>query len=508
MKCVLSVEEMRKVDETAINVYGISSALLMENAAHSSADYIKAIFKEYNLENPKVYLFCGSGNNGGDGFALARHMYNFAKVLIFWIGDESKMTPETYSNFESAKKIGLPILKLSSEDDCRNIDLDCDCIIDGLIGVGGSENIRGLALELLKKFKDYDRLKIALDVPTGLNSDTGKANEFCFYSNFTITMFAIKLGMLLNDGPEKCGKILAASLGAPEFTLKNFSNKFVLEDEDIGKIIPKRKRISSKFDYGRVLIIAGSKRFPGAAALVANSCISSGSGLVILATTSFHYSLLPEVIQFPVSPTDEGTISLRAFDELKSEIEKSDVIAIGSGLGTNPETMKFVRDIVAQFAEKKKIVIDADGLKAFDTKYKFNKNVVLTPHTGEFALLTKMDRKEIENNVFDFATKFAKEFNCNIHLKYVPSISTNGEISYINPYGNPGMATGGSGDVLTGIIASMLAKGIDSLEATATASYLHSKAGDLFFSTYGPESLTASVLIENLKKVFRSYVKQ
>lgn len=506
MKCILSVEEMRKVDETAISVYGISSALLMENAAHSSADYIRVIFKEYNLENPKVYLFCGSGNNGGDGFALARHIYDFAKVWIYWIGDKSKMTPETYTNFETAKKIGLPIKKLSSEEDCRNINLDCDCIIDALIGVGGSENIRGLALELLKKFKDYNGLKIALDVPTGLNSDTGRANEFCFHSNFTITMFAIKLGMLLNDGPEKCGKILTASLGAPEFILKKFSNKFVLEDDDIDKIIPKRKRISSKFDYGRILIIAGSKHFPGAAALVANSCITSGSGLVILASTSFHPSLLPEIIQFPVSPTNEGTISLRAFDELKNEIEKSDVIAIGPGLGTNSETLKFVKQIVENYAERKKIVIDADGLKAFDTEFKFNQNVVLTPHTGEFALLTKIDRSEIENNLFDYALKSAKEFNCIIHLKYVPSISTNGIKSFINPYGNPGMATGGSGDVLTGIIASMLAKEIDPLEATATASYLHSKAGDLFFSTFGPESLTASILIDNLKKVFRLYV--
>lgn len=506
MRCVLSVEEMRKVDKTAIDVYGISSALLMENAAHSSSDYIKAIFKEYNLENPKVYLFCGSGNNGGDGFALARHINDFAKVWIFWIGDENKMTPETHSNFESAKKIGLPIKKLSSEEDCRNFDLDCDCIIDALIGVGGSENIRGLAFELLKKLKDYGGLKIALDVPTGLNSDTGKANKFCFHSNFTITMFALKLGMLLNDGPEKCGKILLASLGVPEFILKNYSNKFILENNDLDKIIPKRKRISSKFDYGRILIIAGSKRFPGAAALVANSCISSGSGLVILASTSFHSSLLPEVIQFPVSSTDEGTISFRAYDELKSEINKSDVIAIGSGLTTNSETLKFVRQVVVNHGERKKIVIDADGLKAFDTKFKFNQNFVLTPHTGEFALLTQVDRLEIESNIYDYAFKFAKEFNCNIHLKYVPSISTNGDISFINPYGNPGMATGGSGDVLTGIIASMLAKGLDPLEATASASYLHSKAGDLFFSTFGPESLTASVLIDNLKEVFRLYV--
>ncbi|MGQ9818554.1 MAG: NAD(P)H-hydrate dehydratase [Candidatus Kapaibacteriales bacterium] len=505
MKHILSTAEMRNVDETAINIYGVSSALLMENAAHSSADYIKAIFKEFKFEHPRVFLFCGSGNNGGDGFALARHICDFAKVRIFWIGDVNKMTPETRSNFDSARKIGLQIQKLSSEEDCRNIKFDCDCIIDALIGVGGSENIRGLAYELLKKIKYYNGLKIALDVPTGLNSDTGISNEFCFQADFTITMFTIKLGMLLNDGPERCGKILTASLGAPKFILENFSNKFLLEDDDIGKILPKRKRISSKFDYGRVLIIAGSKRFPGASALVANASISCGSGLVILASTTLHSSLLPEVIHFPVSSTNDGTISLKALDELKGEIEKADVIAIGPGLGANSETLELVRRVVFENIEKKRIVIDADGLKAFEKNFKFNQNVVLTPHTGEFASLIQLDRKEIESNVFKYATEYSKVFNCNIHLKSVPSISTNGDISFINPNGNPGMATAGSGDVLTGIVSALLARGIEPLKATAVSSFLHSKAGDIFFSKYGPEPLTASILIENLKEVFRLY---
>lgn len=500
MKYIVSVEEIRKADELAIKEYGISSPLLMENAAHSSAEYIKQIFIDNNLKYPSVCFFCGSGNNGGDGFALARHIYDFAKVIIFWIGEESKMSAETYSNYLSATKIGIPVYKLNSQEDCQKIELNYDCIIDAMVGVGGSENIYGLALEILKKVKNYRGIKISIDVPTGLNSETGKANDYCFEANFTITMYAIKLGMLLNNGPDKCGKILVAGLGSPEFILQRVANKFILEKKDLPIFFPKRKRISTKFDYGRVLVIAGSKRFPGAAALVANSCIKSGSGLVLLATTAFHPSLLPEIIQIPVTATDDGTISLRALDELKEEINKADAIAVGSGLGTNSVTMKFVRKLVENYADEKKIVIDADGIKAFTPDFVFNHNVVLTPHTGEFASLLQQDRKLIEVNLFEFAIKYAQKLNCNLHLKYVPCISTNGLISYINPYGNPGMATGGSGDVLTGIVASFLGRGIKPLDAVAIAAFIHSCVGDLYNSKYGAETLTASVLIDNLKE--------
>lgn len=503
MKYILSVSEIRQADELAIQEYGINSSLLMENAAHSSAEYVKKILGQNFTETPKVLFFCGSGNNGGDGFALARHLVDFAKIKVFWIGDEDKMSPETHLNFKSAMKIGIPIEKLKTEEDCRSIVLDSNCIIDALIGVGGSENVRGLALEILKKLKNYQGLKIAIDVPTGLNSEIGKANEYCFEADYTITMFAIKKGMLFNDGPDKCGKILVASLGAPEIILQKIANKFVLEENDFIKIFPRRKRISSKFDYGRVLIIAGSRRYPGAASLVANSCIKSGTGLVLLATTSFHPSLLPEVIQIPVSSTNDGSISLLALNELDEEIKRADVIAIGSGIGTNSETMKFVRKLVKNFAETKKMVIDADALKAFDQSFKFTPNVVITPHTGEFASLIKHNRKEIEENIFDFAVKYAKEFNCILHLKYVPSISTNGETSFINPYGNPGMATGGSGDVLTGIIASMLARGLTTIESAAVGSFIHSRTGDIYFASFGGETLTASELVNGLKEALR-----
>ncbi|MCX7879189.1 MAG: NAD(P)H-hydrate dehydratase [Ignavibacteria bacterium] len=501
MKYILTPEEMKLADQNAIVDYGIPSAILMENAARSSAMIIEKILKENNLKNPKITFFCGSGNNGGDGFALARHLFENYALEIFWVGDEKKMSEETRTNFQIAQKIGIPIVKLETTNDLNSLELKTDCIIDALIGIGGSENIHGIAYEILKKISQVNVLKIALDCPTGLNSSSGFANEFCFKANATITMFAIKTGLVLNDGLNYCGKIYLANLGAPEFIVKNLAQIFSLEEEDIKNLIPRRERISSKFDYGRVLVIAGSERYPGAAALVANATVKSGAGLTILATTTFHPSIFPEVIRFPLPRTDEGSIAFSALDILRVELEKADSIAIGPGLTDNPETLNLVRNIILEYKDKKKIIVDADGLKSLDKDTKLSKNIVITPHTGEFSILTGIERQVIEKNHLYYAKEWANKSNCIVHLKFVPPITTNGTQTYIDLAGNPGLATGGSGDVLTGIIASFLARGLEPLSASSLSAFVHSLAGDKYAEKYGMETLSASSIIDCLKEV-------
>ncbi len=498
---ILTPEEMALSDRAAIVDYNIPSSLLMENAAHSSAIFVKEILKEQGLKAAKVTFFCGSGNNGGDGFALARHLHDFYDLEIFWIGDESKMTPETHTNFLSAKKIGVPLRKLNSTEEIEQLEIATDCIIDALIGTGGDENVRGFALNILKKLKTTDALKIAIDCPTGLNSATGVANQYCFDADYTITMFGTKLGMLLNDGLKQCGKVYVASLGAPVKILESFAKTFSFEDSDIRTLIPRRKRISSKFDYGRVLVVAGSKQYPGAAALTANASVRSGAGLVHLASPFFHPALLPEVIQIRLPETEGGTISIKSFECLKSEIDKSDSIAVGPGVGSNSETLELINRIVEYVGTTKPLVIDADALRIISPTRKLSKNVVLAPHTGEFSRFSNIERKDVEKNSYFVAKEWAAKLDCIIHLKYVPSITTDGNFSYLDIAGNPGMATGGSGDVLTGIIASFLARGMNPLIATALASFVHSRTGDVYAEKYGYETLTPSVLIEFLREV-------
>jgi len=502
MKYILTPEEMRKADGTAIQEMAIPSIILMENAARSAADYILEVFADNDIIQPSVTFFCGSGNNGGDGFAMARHLMEYSVITVYWIGEIEKMSYETRINFEALKNLGVDLFHIRDEEELELIDLDTDCIIDAMIGVGGSENIRGIALEILKLIYDYPGMRIAVDAPTGLNTETGLAAEFCFSADMTITMFAIKTGMLLNDGLNVCGEIETAYLGAPQSIVKKISKIASLEDGDAHYLLPKRPRISSKFDYGRVVVIAGSKRFPGAAALTSNAAIKSGAGLVQLYSTNLHPAIMPEVIPYELSATKSGSISKLNTELLFNEISNANVIAIGPGLSDDVETTELAREIIYGAPDDKVIVVDADALRAIDKTKKLRKNIILTPHTGEMARITGIARKEIESNSAWIANEWAKKLNCIILLKHVPVIISDGNLSYYNLNGNPGMATGGSGDVLTGIIAALLSVGLEPLKAAALGTFLHGKAGELYISNHNENTLTATSLLDLLDEAF------
>jgi len=495
---ILTPKEMYAVDSYSINQFGIPSVILMENAAHSSALYINQIILEHNIKNPKIIIICGSGNNGGDGFAIARHLFENFEIKCFWIGDIDKMSNETKTNFLATKKIGIELIKIENEENLNSIDFSCDVLIDSMIGVGGSENIRGIALSVLQKIKEISALKIAIDAPTGLNTETGIASKFCFQADYTITMFAVKTGMLLNDGIEVCGKIKIANLGSPTKVIKDHNKISILEREDLEKVLPKRKKKSSKFDYGRVLIIAGSRKFPGAAALTANAAIKSGAGLVELCTNYIHPAVLPEVIPNFLDESEFGSIddTSHNLDLILEKAEKSNAIAIGPGITDNEDTLNLSNHVLKHVSKEIPIVIDADALRIISKDTILRKNIILTPHCGEFSRITGIERKEVEISAHNLAKEWAEKFGCIVHLKNVPSITSDGYTSYWNIYGNAGMATGGSGDVLTGIIVSLLSQGLEPLIATAAASFIHSQAGDKYAVKYSERTLTASGLIE------------
>ncbi|MFH1051595.1 MAG: NAD(P)H-hydrate dehydratase [bacterium] len=507
MRHVLTVEQMRAADKMAIKEFNIPGAILMENAARSSAEYIIEIMDELGFNNqnpcndPLIDIICGSGNNGGDGFALARHLHELFRLRIFWIGEKSKMSPETLSNFKSVGKLPVEITHIDTLTDLKSIEFSKDCIIDSMIGVGGSENIKGIALDILKKIKNTTALKIAIDSPTGLNTDSGIANSYCFNADFTISMFAEKIGMLVNDGPDVCGTILIAYLGAPETIIEHYSNTHILENYDIGSLIPARKRISSKFDFGRVFMLAGSKKYPGAGALCANSAIVAGAGLVYLHSTKIHHSLLPEIIPLELPQTNTGSISKLVEKELRYEANKSDAIALGPGLSDDNWTTSLIVRLLQELSSEKRVVIDADGLRAINKKSKLNKNTILTPHTGEFSRITGIPRDEIEKRTFELSIEWSNQLNCILVLKHVPVIITDGKQTFINEGGNPGMASGGSGDVLTGLIAGLLAQGIEPLHSAALGTFIHAKAADLYTGQYSQETLTASALLDYIPEV-------
>jgi len=492
---LLSPNEIRKADESAIKEFNIPGSILMENASRSCFEILNG---KYDLVAKNVLVLCGSGNNGGDGFALARHLSAQSNVDILFNGDESKMSEESYNNFEICNALNINIKKIS-ENVQPEIYKNYDLIIDALIGVGAGHNLRGNVIDILQIINSIKSKKIAIDVPTGLNSLSGEVHKDCFRADLTLTMFAPKIGFYLNQAPNFTGEIITAGLSAPASIVEKLSTAGIYEYSDYKKLNLKNQQDSSKFDYGRVCVIGSSKKMPGAATLTANSAISAGAGLVELVSSTLHPYLLPEII--PSLITDTEYLSDEHFDEICKIADKSTTLAIGPGMGNHTETIELCRKLIDKYSNTKTIVLDADGIKAIDINNKYTRKVIITPHLGEFSSLIGIPREEIKLNALDIAKEWSARLGLIIHLKSVPSISTDGKMSYLNIYGNPGMASAGSGDVLTGIISSFTALGVEELKATALGSMIHSKAGDYYAKEFPKISLTASSIINYLKYV-------
>ncbi len=554
MQHILRSAEMRACDAFAIEHLAIPSAVLMENAARAAAEEIARLLPLHHITEPSILLLCGSGNNGGDGFAIARHLLfdlllrpglhstpSLASLKILWVGSTDKMSAETQANYQALTRhlwychehsqayrasANATIDHVQTEHDLvhhAETFLRADVIIDALIGVGGSEQLRGITPALLEHVgtassasNSRNRLKIAIDVPTGVHADTGKVHQHCFRADYTITMAAPKAGLLLGEGQDASGTVLTVPIGIPERVLEQHSTIRALEHHDVRRLLPRRKSRTTKHDYGTVAVIAGALGMPGAATLCANACIQSGAGLVRLYTpTQTPQPLLrAEVMVEHLPATDDGTIAEAAFRTLVEAVRNSSVVVFGPGVGRNSETQVLGRQLLAFIREEyptKPVVIDADGLRSVEPADVLSKHCVLTPHHGECARLTGLDYEAVRSNAAEIAVVWAKRLNCTMVLKNVPTIITDGAVSYWNTTGNAGMATAGSGDVLAGIIAAMLAQAPalhlaahnalpDNLllELIALAVWLHGAAGDEYSRRYAQETLTASDLTSML----------
>jgi NAD(P)H-hydrate epimerase len=516
VKYILTAEQAYKADVAASTTYGIPSLVLMENAARSSADCIREHLENHLGNKPiasaKILILCGNGNNGGDGFAIARHLHEITNVATAFIGSTDKMSAETKTNYDCLQLLDIPLLQIETNEDIDFLELrHYDCIVDALIGIGGTGSLRGIVLPLLQKVRDYQfsarkiftPLMIAIDCPTGLDVTKGIAHPYCFCADITITLFAEKTGLFRNDGLTVCGKIRTVSIGAPQTIISEYSSIIRLEKSDIREMLPYRRKIGSKFDFGRVVVVAGSLSMPGAAALCANAAISAGAGLVELYSTSFHPTVMAEVMPTALPWTKDGTLSLSNFDTLLRASKKAAVVVIGPGIGSHPETTELVHKLLAAIPDNIPIVLDADGLRALSLtpKIPLRRTIILTPHSGEFARMTDIEREKIELESAELAKEFARKYNCVLLLKGTPSIITNGEFSYWNTNGNSGMATAGSGDVLSGIIAALVSQGMNPFEGAALGAYLHASAGDWYANQYSKESLTASKLLDGFRHI-------
>lgn len=505
MRAFLTPAGQQSADNHAISTIGVAGALLMENAASGSAHCIAMWIDSSHSrsQRPTILILCGSGNNGGDGFAIARHLHcmNRFDITVYHIGKQDAMSPETKANHDAALALHIPMRTLS-ETDISQLHFQADCIIDAILGTGANSELYGMPLLLMERLHSQDvfssSLCIAIDIPTGIDAEHGNAHKYAFRAHGTCTMFSEKVGMILHPAKEYCGEVQTIMLGIPEGIAHEYASVFSLEEQDVSQLITHRKEQSQKYDYGRLLIIAGSRDMPGAPALCAMSAFRSGIGLVEVLTPILHPGMPPEALVSIIPTDDDGGMNAAAIAEyIQASKDKTHAIVCGPGLGrrAGEEIVNALLDLKLSIP----VILDADAIpQSIQT---FPANWVLTPHPGECSRMTGIERKSIEQSPIRMTQTIAQQINCILHVKSVPACTSDGSVTFITRTGNPGMATAGSGDVLSGMIGAFLARGINSLYACALASMLHGEAGDFARSVFGEESMSASDIIASIPHV-------
>ncbi|MFC1568910.1 NAD(P)H-hydrate dehydratase [bacterium] len=510
MEMLVTAEEMREMDRQTIEDVHLPGLLLMEHAGMAVADMAVEMLDE--VDGDTISIFCGKGNNGGDGFVTARILFQQGwMVTVFLVGNPEDLGGDAQINFNAVQALGINIVLLNSEKDLPNID-SADLIIDALLGTGIRGEVTGFVALLMDWINQSPIQVLSVDVPSGLHCDNGQFEGACIEADATVTFGELKRGLVVPPGRDLAGLVDIAEIGIPYQVADSINVKtWLVEDSDCLVRLPSRPVSAHKGDFGKLLVLAGSRGLTGAAALTSMAALRTGSGLVVLGcpagSNSILESKLTEVMTQPLSETEQGSLSLSAEGEIQSQLEWADVLAIGPGLSQHSETQTLIRKIVMDC--ELPMVIDADGLNAFtDQPGSFKKKkgpFILTPHPGELARLTHLEMGDIESDPIEIARKWACEWQCVLVLKGAPTVigHPDGHV-YVNSTGNSGMATAGSGDVLTGIIAGLLAQGCSVQDASICGVYLHGLAGDLVIEDDSDRALIASDITETLGMAFQS----
>ncbi|MCP4683822.1 MAG: NAD(P)H-hydrate dehydratase [bacterium] len=509
MKLVTS-DVMRQIDREAIEARGIPSEQLMENAGQGIAARILANLLP-SAGSGSVAVLCGKGNNGGDGFVVARHLYRAGvKVSVYFMGPLTKLSTDAKLNFDRAAGMGLDLLEITSIEDLPDVFED-DVLVDAIFGTGFSGAPHGLAAEVIDYIAEQDCLIASVDLPSGVNADDGQFEGAVVPADYTYTLAQPKYGLYLSPGRELAGDVEIVPIGIPEEVVPAFDLKIdLITEEYVSDTLPLRKADGHKGDFGRVLLVAGATGLTGAAALAGESTLRSGCGLAKLAcpktTQPILAQKLTEVMTHPLPDVaKKGALALRSLGEVRKLLDEYDALVLGPGIGRHHETFELVRRMVSKL--QKPAIIDADGLNALVGHLEILRDcaapLVLTPHPGEFKRLAEVDVPEDINERTQVARKFAAEHDVVLVLKGSPTLvaGPDGDC-WLNPTGNDGMATGGSGDVLSGIIGSFLAQDMRPIDAAVCGVYVHGLAGDLAAEALTARAMIAGDMIEYLPQVF------
>ena len=516
---VVTAAEMRQIDQDTIEGIGIPGIVLMETAGSAIVHAIEGHYPTYQ----RIGILAGKGNNGGDGIVIARQLTHIGRdVYLFLVSPQESFTGEAHINLQIAKNLGVQIEEiLTDRETSLNQIASCELLVDAILGTGLRGAVRDPIVAVINAINHLPTPILSVDLPSGLDADTGHPLGTCVQADRTVTIGLPKRGLLMHPGAELAGKLEVVDIGFPEQ---------VVDAQDIkvhwttaiqaSQWVPPRPAASHKGSYGRVLVVAGSTGMTGAAALASEAALRAGAGLVTLATPK-HLNpilegLLPEVMTLPLPETEAGSLTVSATSAILEFAEKTkSVLAIGPGLSQHPETVLFVHQLIRENREQElglRMVIDADGLNALAQDRNIlsllDRETVLTPHPGEMARLTGASVSTLEKDRIHTAQQFASEHSLTLVFKGAPTVSAdaNGD-AWINSTGNPGMATGGMGDVLTGVIAGLMAQGIASETAAALGIYLHGLAGDIAAETLGMHGLIASDVLKAVPQAIASFEK-
>jgi len=476
---------MAQIDRTTIEEVQIPGVVLMENAGIGVVDEIENFLGD--VIDKQIVIFCGKGNNGGDGYVIARHLHNRgAHVAVFLAGKKEAIKGDAFINLKILENMGLDVIEITSLDQIPLFS-HIDLIVDALLGTGVTGPVVGFFGELINYINDLGAAIVSVDLPSGMVTDTGAVHGACIKADVTVTMAQLKTGLLFSPARDLAGEIVVVDISVPpQVSERIHGNRFLIESDDIRIRLPRRKLDAHKTSCGKVVVFAGSVGMTGAATLTAISSLKVGAGLTKLGIPASLNPILEqkltEVMTVPLAETSGQSISLKAKDQIADLLAWADVLAVGPGLSTDPETVEFVKWLLTSF--KKPMVLDADGLNALaktpELIQKYPGDLVITPHPGELARLIDISISDLHKDSLSVIRKLVQEWETVIVLKGGPTLiaAPNGNL-FINSTGNPGLATGGSGDVLTGMIAGLLAQKITPLDAALVGVYLHGLAGDL-----------------------------
>lgn len=503
---ISKVAEMRAMDKKAIEDFGIPEIILMDNAGLA---FYAVLSKQSVIAGRVFVIVCGIGNNGGDGLVIARKIHsNGGRVKIIFLGDPTKFKDASKSNYEICKRIPLDMNVIMDDSDAvPAIFGECDVIIDAIFGTGLTREVEGFYAKVIQLINSSRKTIFSVDVPSGINGDTGQIMGIAVQADCTVTFGLPKIGNILFPGADLCGQLFVSHISFPPTLYESESLKI---ESNPNIDLPIRKVDGHKGTFGQALFIAGAENYYGAPYFAALSFLKAGGGYSRLASpksiTPFIANKGSEIVFLPMDETPSGSISYGNKSIILEISKKMQIVVIGPGLSLQDETQQLIRELVREIPVP--LIIDGDGISAISDELSCiagrEAQTILTPHSGEMARISKSSVPEIKSNKIEILQRTCADLRAIIVLKGAHTLigHPDGKV-YVNLSGNSGMATAGSGDVLTGIIAAMYGLGLPISKAVSKGVFIHGLSGDLAAGDIGEDGITAQDILEYVPMAVR-----